>query len=941
MKIIPIALVALLVLSGLLVLVPAHASAASRSDVVTTNNVYGNQQNRFTVDGAMFFSVYLNVSSQQTVTLSVINTTSGSTLQSMNVATSSAGVYQSWVVSNFNFFDLSYYSPGSYKLQLSYRGSAVANASFTISYPVYTSYVRTTLSSYVKNNDYYLSGSKVYVSILTVDQFGNPMSGNTSASLYEMLYSGMANTSQDYLIHSYLVPNDYGIVDTAFYSGYVGYITGAYNITIEFGGYPAGSNNYSPVTGRGSFFLISPTLTISPYKPSDIYGQGTNLTFQGYFAPFSGSINVSIVSYNSGAVIYRQSNIQLSGGYWNGSYYVNYSVPDGMYYLNASEASNNYSLFSNTLYFQALELSAYSNQRYYLPGEPASIFYTVTNTSNNAPGTGVNVSYTMNYTTTNGRQSLGGIVSGGLLNLVIPSTAVIPSTVRVKLTAVDSFGHNATETLDLRVSSLLGSVETSQSTYFQAEPVIVSVFAMAGNSLSFTSPVAGASVYVNVSIGGSVVSSYSSSALTTNAQGNASYVFMLGRNVTVGTYTVSASIRAYDWSNTTTTRFTVAKQTPEYALQLVPGQSSYVGGQMFSMTWALINNGTAVTPAFASYAAAIGNSVVAAGTNSNGRISFQLPSGMSGTLFIEVSASDARGNSATSYAEASVSQAVLIVNPSTTEYSPSAVVTFSYQIVGAGYSSPVYFYKITDQAGNNVLSGTTTASSFRFNVPASPSDQYTVEITATNSTSGGVLTQSVTIYELSGLQFAFSISQSSYVTGTYSPGQTVKLFYRISTLGPSSPSSTYDIYVWISGFYDSYREYTVSAQSGTLSYQIPSGVGQGSYSISAYAVSLPGNSYTPTIGQSLRVSGVEPFWNYNVVGGVSLGSAIMGIVTLIALALAVIAYSGQRAHNEKGPRGGSGGQQPKARETQEQAPAEKKADEPSAGSQAGDGNQSS
>lgn len=925
MKILPIMLALIMVLSAVLVIIPSGASAAG-SNTITANNVFGTSQTGFTVDSELFFSVSLSTAAAQSVTVSLINTTSGSTLTAKSVTTSDAGTYQSWVLSNFNYFDLSYYSPGNYKLQLTLGGTAVANATFQIAYPVYSSTVRTTLSSYSIPNSYYLVGSYIHVSILTVDQFGNPMTYNTSARLYGYLYSGMANTSQSYFI-TYLYPNDYGVSDVVFYSGFVSYQVGQFNLTAEFAGYPAGSSEYNPTLGTGVYYLISPTLTISPYRPGNIFGQGTTLKFDGVFTPYSNPINATIVSAANGNTIYSKNNIPLSGGVWNGSFYVNYTIPDGVYYLTVNEASNNYSLLTANLQFQALELNAFPNQEYYLPGESATIFYTVTNTSNNAPGANVNVSYTMNYTTSNGAQSVSGVVSGGVLNLVIPSTAVISSTVRIDLLAVDSFGHNATETLYLQVSPLNALAYTDQSSYYPASPVIVGVDVFAGTSSYYSSPISGATVYVNISHAGSVISSYSGSALSTDAQGIATYAFMLGKNASLGTYKVSASVSAYGWTNSTTSTFQVLQQPVSYSLEIVPGQSSYVGGQQFSATWTLIKNGTAITPAYATYAASIGNTVVAAGTNSNGVIKFSLPANTNGYLYLSVTASDAAGNTASSSIAIEITQAMLVLNPSVVEYSPSSVVTFNYHIVGSGFSSPVYYYTVTDFSGAIVGSGSTTSGSFQFSVPKNPSEQYTITLTATNKTSGGVLTQAVTIYEISGLELSFSLSQSSYVSGTYSPGQTVSIHYDITSVGTSSLSSSYLLYIWMPGYAKSYREYTVSSSSGTVSYTIPKGLSQGGYQIDVYAASALGSGSTPTVSQNVKVSQVEPFWNYNVVGGISIGSVMLGIVTLIALALAVMAYTGKRVQSghqqEKQPP-----KQPEEKSAAEEKPREEPKEEP-------------
>lgn len=916
MRFIPALIAVLIVLSGAIALVPLGASAAVGTDSITTNNVYGNAQANFTVDGALFFSVYVNTSAATPISIDLINTTSGSAITSTSVTTSTSGVYQSWIVSNFNFFDLTGYAPGSYELQLSIAGSPVANASFAISYPVYTAKIHTTLSSYVKYNSYYLVGDFIYVKVTAVDQFGNPMSGNTTAGLYEMLYGGRANTTQYRQLAAHLAPDDFGIATVAFYSGTLGYQVSGYNLTALFGGYPAGSSARDPAIGHSVYYLISPTLQISPYRPNHIYGQGTNLTFQGYFSPYSAPVNVSIVSYRNGATIFTGANLPVHGGYWNYSYLVPYSVPDGYYYLNISEASNNYSIYTTYLQFEALVVSAYANVNHYVPGEPATVFYTVTNTSNNAPASSVNVTYTMNYTTSGGQQSVTGIVSGGVLNTVIPSASSIPSTVIITLYAVDSYGHNASQIVYLSVDPLIGTLSTSQASYYQSEPVIVQVDAMAGQSIFSSSPVANALVNVNVSVGGSIVLAYSGSSLLTDTQGIASYAFMLGANATLGTYTVDAKISAYGWSNTTITSFSVVRQSVEYSLQIVPGQSSYVGGQEFSATWSLVKNGTIVTPAFASYAASIGNMVIAAGTNSNGLISFQVPIGTSGDIYLQVTASDSNGDAASASAYVPVARAILVLNPSAMTYSPSSVITFSYSIFGSGFSSPVYFYTISDANGNIVASESTLATSFQFSVPKYPTSSYTVELTAMNKSSGGVITSSVTVYEISGLQLSFTLSQSSFISNSYSPGQKVTIYYRIIAMGGSSLSSAYDLDVYIYGFQTSYRQYTVSASSGSVSYTLPSGLSQGNYLIEVQAFSATGPGSTQPVLQNLQISQSQPFWNYNVIGGISIGTAILGIVALVALAFSFAAYSGKRRRTVGG--GQQRSQGPKA----ERAPEE-------------------
>ena len=174
-------IVAIVVVSGLLIVFPAgNASAAGAT--LTANNAYGTTQSKFTVDGALFFGVY-NAAGNTPVTVSLINRTGGQTVNTMTVITSSSGTYQSWVSANFNFFDLTGVATGSYILQASVAGTQIANTSLGIYNPVYSTSIALTLSNYNTPNKYILSSDTVYAYAKSVDQFGNPMSGNTSAGL--------------------------------------------------------------------------------------------------------------------------------------------------------------------------------------------------------------------------------------------------------------------------------------------------------------------------------------------------------------------------------------------------------------------------------------------------------------------------------------------------------------------------------------------------------------------------------------------------------------------------------------------------------------------------------------------------------------------------------------------------------------------------------------
>jgi hypothetical protein len=905
-------IVAIVVVSGLLIVFPAgNASAAGTT--LTANNAYGTTQSKFTVDGALFFGIY-NAAANTPVTVSLINKTSGQTVGTpQTIVTSSSGTYQSWVSANFNFIDLTGVATGSYMLQASVAGTQIANTSLGIYNPVYSTSIALTLSNYNTPNKYILSSDTVYAYAKSVDQFGNPMSGNTSAGLQIAAITLPSNYSSSYSSFlGYYSPNDFGIslINFPASSAYIG--PEPYNLTTYYTGTPPGSSTLNPKTGNSIYYVINSQVTISPASANNVYGQGMLIKFNGQFSPFDGYVNASIVSMQTGSVYFNLTNSKVNSGNWNASYYINYSVPDGSYFFNVSEASNGYQFYSTVISFQAITIQAYPNEYSFVPGEPASIYYTVTNTSNNAPVNSASVTYILNYTSSAGKQTESGVVSGGILNTLIPASAQFRSRVYITLKAVDQYGHSAKTIVVLGVNHLASNVFVSSLSYTPGEPVLVTVYSYVNGFKNFpSSPVAGASVYANISFLGTQLAAYSQKGLTTDGQGQASFVIIFPSNASLGTYTVNASISAYSWNSVSTTSFDLIRNVAQYTLIVVPSQAEYVSGSQFSAAWQLVTNGTAVSGATASYSATINGGAIMAGTSSTGTITFQIPQGQWGSMDLSVSAADAAGNRASTTAVVQVMEAMLVLNTGSNYYVPSQKVQVSYYVVGSGFSSPKYYYTITDRAGNTVMSGSTLKTSFVFTVPKTPSFSYSIDVTAANSTSGRTVGSTNSIYLQTGFQVFFTISSSSYVTGTYASGQHVTVYYHISTYQMSSSSPVYTIQIAVVGLPSSSVTYTVTSSSGILQYTIPTNLGNGNYILGAFA--FDGNGGSSTALQNFAVSNSEPVWNYNVVGGVSLGSVLWGLITLLAIAIAFLAYTGHRLH----PKGETG------KESQREPPAEK------------------
>jgi len=875
---------------------PARGAGAA---VLTTDNIYGNSQQNFTVDGELFFGLYTGV--QENANIVLINTTSGSTVSSISITTSTSGYYYSWISSTFEYFDLSYLQPGSYDIQALVGGSTAASSTLHIYYPVYTSHVTTKLSNYITGNSYYLYNGTVYATVFTEDQFGNPVSGLTSAGITLSAYSSSYGGPQ-YRISS-LSPSNYGLSDFSFVPSSFSASTGTYNLTVYYQGRIPGSSQRNPELGQGVYYLLQPEVYLSPVSPDFTYGQGTRLDIQAYLYPFSGYLNISMVSFSTGQAVIYMHDQHTASYYWNGSLNVSYSIPDGSYFINISDALNSYLFYSQLIQLKALQIEAYPSQSSYLPGQPATIYYTVTNTSDNSPAHNATVTYVMNYTTTTGKQSESGTVSGGVMDILIPPSAMVPSVVTLYMEAAAGYGHNASLSLPLYVGSLSLTLTSFQSSYVPGQPVGITLSAIV-NSFHFVqeSPVQGAVVYANVSVNGINVASLASGTLTTGNMGTASYAFYLPPNATSGTYTIEGVAHAYGWTASGELNVSVLRPSSTYSLEIVPGSAFYFSGEEFTAAWWLLLNGSPVPGASSTYSASISGLVLSAASNTNGTIAFRIPSGLSGYMELQVSAASLNG-SASSTIVVEVESALLSVNPSSSFYSPSTTLLIRYTVMGSGFTAPVFYYVIRNSNSNIVLTGTTSKDSFAFRVPSLPSPSYTITVTASNRSSGGYVSGSATVNELNGIQLIFSLSQPQYVPDIYLPGSTVTVHYSIRALGTSQLSPVYVIYVLIQGIQSSMKQVTVHSPSGSFAYTLPSEVSDGNYAMVVTAQAASSGQATQAV-QTVSISSLEPFWDYNLLSGISLGSVLLAVVILASIAFSILAYTGRKFHRSSGMRGG-------------------------------------
>lgn len=278
---------------------------------------------------------------------------------------------------------------------------------------------------------------------------------------------------------------------------------------------------------------------------------------------------------------------------------------------------------------------------------------------------------------------------------------------------------------------------------------------------------------------------------------------------------------------------------------------------------------------------------VISSTSSEVTFNYDIPNDFEGTLTFWMSVANADGDSGVDMEQKIVHYAVLLLNAEPERYDAGDTITANYELITTLLTAPSFFYKITDASGGIVLEGeiegSATTGSFEYTVPDVPSGHYDFYMYA-NLVYEGIPNEEQGIWvettDVCNLESGYDI-EISVDAPAYAPGERVGIRYSIRAKGDEGLPDKYifaygmsngPMYTWQS-----------SEPSGTIYYNIPSGVNQGEILLMVSASDGQGGY----LGQAIETLTIKSSPNpleYTRIGDVPL----MGIILLILVIILIL-----------------------------------------------------
>jgi hypothetical protein len=558
-----------------------------------------------------------------------------------------------------------------------------------------------------------------------------------------------------------------------------------------------------------------------------------------------------------------------------------------------------------------------------LPGYQDTLYYQVVNDTNHAPVGD------LSYVTI-----LGTYYNHAETLLNIPGTPATLSAAatgswmfKLPVNASDAFGRSAVFTvwanssalgennsatvtlnvghLALNVASVVDEVTGSPTVLIAGDPALVTAQAYV-DSFGGNVPAANESLTLNwYSTGSSPVTS--PVTLTTDYQGYARDTFtpvttifnVPGPDHTEFELVDSVNTSVSVFANVTWTLHNPSG-TADFAFSL--GSSQYYGGDKVTATWAWRGTnatvGTITVDTYYAYDTST-DAVIASGTvdstAATGSFSFDLPPTFYGPFEVEAFAYNAT-ESWTLGATATASAPTLSLNPSEIYYNPGDTITVSIATEGSIFSSATISAIVsTSGSGQTLFSGTVSGDSFSFTIPSTaPAPTYHIYVWASTTTAGTFAYASQNVDESAGFTFWAGVgTASSYSDGSYQPGQSVQITYKLTTLGTSALPTHVELLIDPIEGADSpaLKVWNSVSTSGSVSFTIPSGTPNG---VQTYIVESESSAGDYEALVSMNVNSAPSPLNYELGAGSGLTVGWLILLILIVIVVLAILVVGRR-----------------------------------------------
>lgn len=649
---------------------------------------------------------------------------------------------------------------------------------------------------------------------------------------------------------------------------------------------------------RTTITILKQGLSIDPPPAMGVYTPGQSLTaklitiYTGdiLYVHTTNSTGVDVAGMNWTTVIAPQ-------GYWERAFTLATDMPDGTYTMKVRDSTSHALRYMLSFTVQKYFFDIAPDRYYYLPGEVAKFEVVVIDIATYAPVPTVTVKYWAQWNNFSANGSAvfhtwqnGTLTSSmGIWEFTIPTNVVLYDNLYFMFWANESAVRSVQEFAALHIGLLEGAVDVGGS-FLPGDTVVVETQAWLDEQppvLPDPEALPGANVDVVVMFN-NTATTYGKAAMVTAEDGSVTYTFTLDATASKGVYIVEATISKVGYSLTVTDSFAVIW---DGYIRVDLNKEYYYMGESVSATLTPYWNGAVIELTSINYeygtGPVVGEEILATGSTDTGSVSFDLPSGYHGSVWVRVSAVY-NGNTIGGIDSAAVRLSDLALGAERDVYRPGDTLVWNWNIV-TSLDTASLEWQVVDGSDTKVAGDSPSfakSGSIEYAVPdVNPSGEYTATIWMT-TTDGGFEEASSTATLVADHELRVWAGASKYTSGEFRPGDTVKVHYSIAAIF-AEPLPSYGLFIWSTADMTGVTVF-VDSNEGTVSYKLPKDAPAGQtiiiVSASDAATSTPLSTDTTTVVVNNKLSG----WDRSVAGMSASDFTILVLIIIMILLLIIV-----------------------------------------------------
>jgi hypothetical protein len=601
---------------------------------------------------------------------------------------------------------------------------------------------------------------------------------------------------------------------------------------------------------------------------------------------------VQVVDSSFATLVNWTGQVALEG-WWSTVWTIPSDFPDGAFQLHVREAGTNSSWDHVHFDVQKYVLMISPDRDNFLPGETAKITYAVYDTASMTPYVGVTITYSASWQNSSGNWTWqNDTLSGteGTQEFVIASDIAWYSDVEILYWANESDERSYDSTVWLYIAELSADVTVNDGPYMPGDMVVIDVDAWIGGDA-----MPGAAVDIQVIWNGSAIVAYGAVGLSTDLAGQAIHTFKLVSNAVVGTYLVNATISK---AGVTVNRMGNFMVEWDGDMIVTFDKAYYNSGDNILAKFRTVWNNEEVTGYAIAFVVYTSMGILRTGNTNGTEATIAIPADYSGVVSV-MAAVNINGWILEGSANVNVNFASVVLTAANAYYRSGEAVTFNYEIITT-LENATLEWEITDADDVRVATGTPAFASegaFSYDVPdMNPSESYTAELIVKNP-AGGYITADATVWIIAEYELMVWAGKSSYSSGEFAPGQTVKLHYAINSY-VYEHLSVYGLVVYTS-WNPSSMTFQVTEATGTIDIEIPDDAPTGDMGIQVWLYDPIADDDLDSDFTTVAVNNKLSAWDKSLGGMSAIDMLLLILIVLLMLLLIIVPFLKGRMGGEK------------------------------------------